>query len=462
MDKTQEYAMELFQRGFNLFITGGAGTGKSFLIKCIYDRFSVEKQIGLTSLTGVSALLIGGTTIHSYFGLGLYNDTIPIEVYVKKIKDNPKLYSRILDTKVLIIDEVSMMEYSMLWTMDLIAREIRKCNKPMGGIQVLLVGDFFQLPPVNCSLDTTKKYVFQHPVWNEIIDENIVLDTIHRQNERQLIDILNNIRIGNVDKRVRKYLNQLRVDTENPIENLDDFPHLKSLKRENNEINLTKLRDLKSIETVYNGRIFDKKNNRIEKSNSNYYWPKSINFEEELKVKIGAIVMVCYNVNITGGIVNGSIGKIVDFQEGYPVVELENGRLYKAEPVKTTFDNIIIEQVPLKLAWSLTIHKSQGATMDSIEVDAGSGIFECGQTYVALSRVKSLEGLYLSAFDVTRIKVNRKVQEFYENMRKMKKERDEKDELNNQMIQELNMSSYEYKSDESKENSNVKIVKIHY
>jgi ATP-dependent DNA helicase PIF1 len=416
MDKTQEYAMELFQRGYNLFITGGAGTGKSFLIKCIYDRFSAEKQIGLTSLTGVSALLIGGTTIHSYFGLGLYNDTIPIEVYVKKIKDNPKLYSRILETQILIIDEVSMMEYNMLWTMDQIAKQIRKNTKSMGGIQVLLVGDFFQLPPVNCSSDTSKKYVFQHPVWNEIIDQNIVLDTIHRQNERQLIDILNNIRIGNVDKRVKKYLNQLRVDTENPSENLDDFPHLKSLKRDNNEINLTKLRDLKSVEIVYNGRIFDKKNNRIDKTNSNYYWPKSINFEEELRVKIGAIVMVCYNINITSGIVNGSIGKIVDFQEGYPVVELENGRLYKAEPVKTTFDNIIIEQVPLKLAWSLTIHKSQGASIDKVCIDIGESIFEYGQAYVALSRCTNTKNLKILKLEYENIKADPIVIDFYKKL----------------------------------------------
>lgn len=416
MDKTQEYAMELFERGYNLFITGGAGTGKSFLIKCFYDRFASDKTIGLTSLTGVSALLIGGTTIHSYFGLGLYNDTIPIEVYVKKIRDNPKLFARILETQILVIDEVSMMEYNMLWTMDQIAKEIRKNTKPMGGIQLILVGDFFQLPPVNCSTDLTKKYVFQHPVWNEIIDENVVLETIHRQNERQLIDILNNIRFGNVDKRVKKYLNQLRVDSENPTENLDDFPHLKSLKRENNEINLSKLRDLDTSEIVYNGRIFDKKNNKIEKTNSNYFWPKSINFEEELRLKVGAIVMVCYNINISSGIVNGSIGKITEFEGGYPLVELENGRIYKAEPIKTTFDNIIIEQVPLKLAWSLTIHKSQGASIDKVCIDIGESIFEYGQAYVALSRCTNTKNLKILKLEYENIKADPIVIDFYKSL----------------------------------------------
>lgn len=417
MDKSQQNAMELFQKGFNLFITGGAGTGKSYLIKSIYDRFSGEKQIGLTSLTGVSALLIGGTTIHSYFGLGLYNESTPIEVYVKKIRDNPKLFSRVLETQVLIIDEVSMMEYSMLFTMDLIAKEIRRNNLPMGGIQLLLVGDFFQLPPVNCSIDTTRRYVFQHPIWNEIIDESIVLETVHRQNERQLIDILNCIRVGNVDRRVRKYLNQLKIDEENPTVNIDDFPHLKSLKKDNNEINLNKLNELKTPETLYVGRVYDKKNFKIERTNPNYYWPKSINFEEELRLKIGAIVMVCYNVNISSGIVNGSIGKITGFDGGYPVVELENGRVYRADPIKTTFDNIVIEQVPLKLAWSLTIHKSQGASIDKVCIDIGESIFEYGQAYVALSRCTNTKNLKILKLEYENIKADPIVIDFYRGLK---------------------------------------------
>jgi ATP-dependent DNA helicase PIF1 len=206
------------------------------------------------------------------------------------------------------------------------------------------------------------------------------------------------------------------------------------------------------------------------------YLEKNIPCEKKISLKIGAQVMCIVNLTVSEEtpICNGSQGIVLRFNEkNNPVIKFSKGFEYTMSEytwASETIPGIGVRQMPIILAWALTIHKSQGATMDAIEVDAGSGIFECGQTYVALSRVKSLEGLYLSAFDVTRIKVNRKVQEFYERMRKMKNEEIEINTLNNHIMQENNaFKKFEYKEEniqnpenpENPENkSNIKIIKL--
>lgn len=420
MDAHQIRAIDLIKAGKNIFITGGAGSGKSYLINYIYRSLGIHKKITITSLTGISALLIGGTTIHSFSGIYQVDPSNPPEKYYDSMKKRFPTIKRIRATELLIVDEVSMMDYYMLDVLDYIFKQVKSSPRIFGGIQTVFVGDFFQLPPVSTS-DSPNKYAFQNPLWNKLIAETIVLEKIHRQSESEFIKILNMIRVGIIDKTVSNFLERFMINEDDAhSKELEDYPKLYSRRRDNEIYNNRRLLELDGDTITYKARIYDSSMNVIEDV-SKITFPNNLNVEQQIHTKIGAVIMVCYNVNKERGIVNGSIGRIVSYQNKadrpestkYPLVRLTNGELYLAEPMDFATDKYIIKQLPIRLAWSLTIHKSQGASIDKVCVDIGSSIFEYGQAYVALSRCTNTTHLKIMKMNLKSIKADPLVLEFY-------------------------------------------------
>jgi len=438
----QQIAFDKYIQGKNIFITGPGGTGKSTLIKKIQtDANKKRLNIQVCALTGCAAVLIGckAKTIHSWSGIGLGNGSIGINV--KKVSMNKYKQKTWKNVDVLVIDEVSMMSQKIFEMLNAIGKTIRDNARPFGGIQVIFLGDFYQLPPVgNKDEIDTVRFCFESPLWNETFSkENTVqLKKIFRQTDEVYTKILNQIREGRVKKSSNELLLSLvgkKPEEGSIIQPTKLFP----IRSKVDTINESKMKELDSPEFEFKIRMLKnlptaEKEKELEKEKGHLI-PKftqeqidaelknihnSVLCNDVLKLKVGAQVMCVVNIELpTGGMIcNGSQGVVVKFTEqGLPIVKYRNGHEMIMTYHVWESENILgagVSQIPLILAWAITIHKSQGATMDVAEIDVGSGIFECGQTYVALSRVKSLEGLYLSSFDVTKIFINKKVREFYD------------------------------------------------
>lgn len=438
----QEIAFNKYKRGLNVFITGPGGTGKTELIRTIYrDAIESEKRIKVCALTGTAAILLEckASTVHSFSGIGLGNGTT--EAIIKKIQNTPSSRSNWRSTEILVIDEVSMMSQKLFDLLDYIGRTIRRNSRPFGGIQLIFSGDFYQLPPVCKDIDDNpgKNFCFESEQWLETFHFNNHVELIHifRQNDDNYRKILNQIREGKIKKSSYNFLKQFvdrpQVDliikptklypTKNKVDNINSNELLK-LTGEDVEFNIKYIYDLQMTEKQKILRL----NYRDEEITTEFmYLQGNMRCAPSYTLRVGCQVMCIVNIDINDSqpVCNGSQGIVVGFNEkNFPIVKFQKGQFDKVMvPYTWQSENIPgigVSQVPLILAWALTIHKSQGATMDCIEVDAGSGIFECGQTYVALSRVRDLAGLYLSAFDVSKIKINRKVQDFYELLKQHK------------------------------------------
>jgi ATP-dependent DNA helicase PIF1 len=440
----QKIAFDKYKNGKNVFITGPGGSGKSALIKTIYqDAKVMKKNIQVCALTGCAALLLGckAKTVHSWSGIGLGNGQP--EHLIAKIKSNKYSKSTWTKTDILIIDEVSMLSLKLFNVLNKIGQSVRQYPRPFGGIQVIFSGDFYQLPPVgNSGEPDTSRFCFESEDWKSVFEKDcqIQLITIFRQSGDPVYsNILNEIRIGKMKRKsvdiLQKQVNRV-VDDKLVVEPTKLFP----TKNKVEVINTTKMNELEGEERVYSARnemgILGS-SSEIDSAHKSSYapTPEAINAEftylnsnliceKELKLKKGSHVMCIVNIlkeERSILVCNGSQGIVTDFCTitGNPKVKFNNGsemvmgrHLWPSEKIPA----IGVSQIPLILAWAITIHKSQGATMDTAEVDVGSGVFECGQTYVALSRVKSLEGLYLTSFDVNKIKINKKVQDFYKEL----------------------------------------------
>ena len=491
-------------RGDNMFVTGSGGCGKSLIIRVLKNIYIPSKNIDdikhiidnyrdieyrniqVCALTGVASVLLqcSAKTIHSFSGIGI--STSSNEQILKKIKNSSFYRKNWRETDILIIDEISMMSQHMFELLDYLGKNVRRNNKPFGGIQIIMFGDFFQLPPVSKDAEDKlrKNFCFESELWFETFSpqNNMELVKIFRQSDENFKKILNQIREGKIKRNVNEFLlNYVNRDKtleiiqptklypkRSQVDYINSF-EINKLDGEINEYEITNILDLPMTEKQRILRnLFTQEQIEIEFN----YLQGNIPCEKKISLKIGSQVMCIVNLNLNdeNTICNGSQGIILRFDENNnPVIKFSRGFVYTMLPyvwASETIPGIGVRQIPLILAWALTIHKSQGATMDAIEVDAGSGIFECGQTYVALSRVKSLEGLYLSAFDVTRIKVNRKVQEFYERMRKMKRDEEENNIISNNQESNntIDMKRFEYKIEENKINeetkSDIKIVRI--
>ena len=384
----------------NVFITGKAGTGKSTLLN--YFRQMTKKQIVVLSPTGVGAVNVGGETIHSFF-------KFKPDITEKKAKEIAKKVGRqgvkIFKTlEAIIIDEISMVRADLLDCMDVFLRTVLKNRLPFGGKQMIFIGDLYQLPPVTTGKDKEifklnykSPYFFDAKVFPRISMEFIELEKIYRQSDPKFIELLNAIRNNTVSDSQIKLLNK-RVNHNIDIENLDKgYVYLTSINRLAEQINKSQLEKINQKKYILQGEIkgeFDQK-----------YLPTEINLE----VKKGAQVMLLNN-DSKGRWINGTIGWIKEIKKDKIIVSLENGKKVSVQPFQweifetffnkktNSLDKKILGsflQYPIKLAWALTIHKSQGKTFNKIIIDTSGGIFAPGQIYVALSRATTLEGIIL-------------------------------------------------------------------
>jgi len=441
LSSEQQIAFDKYIQGNNIFITGPGGTGKSALIKKIYQHaIHHEKNIHVTALTGCAAVLLNcnAKTVHSWSHIGLGNGSI--EQMVQRINFNRFSKATWRSTQILVIDEVSMLSLKLFDMLNQIGKFIRKSSKPFGGMQVIFSGDFYQLPPVGSKDEPdTTKFCFESTEWNNVFPPScqIQLVKIFRQTDEVYSTILNQIRIGKFKKKSHDLL--LSYVGRKPDPDLITEPtKLYPIKAKVEHINTTKLNALESEAQIYEiNYVTDLKTTNKEAEKFVEYTEKTILAElnylagnlmcdKEVRIKIGSQVMCIVNYKSDSGggidICNGSQGIVIGFCEGFPIVKYNNGitrTMYRHVWPSEKIPNIGVSQVPLILAWALTIHKSQGATLDAAEIDVGSEVFACGQTYVALSRVKSLSGLYLTSFDVSRIQIDKKVRQYYEALPKV-------------------------------------------
>ena len=432
----QQFALDEFNAGKNIFLTGPGGSGKTELIKRMVQASErAGKKYQVCALTGCAAILLNckAKTVHSWAGIGLANGLI--EEVVRKVIGNKFKIKAWKYVDILIIDEVSMMSLKLFEILDLIGRKVRKNGvKPFGGIQVIFSGDFYQLPPVGDD-EISSAFCFESNHWPGTFDTVVELKTIFRQTDSIYTTILNQIRVGKLYKssleHLRKHINKAVPD------GLLFKPTILLPKRKQAE--LINAKELAKLGDVEQNKYILTRSSVIDLAGSSDKYKKDVSLydvsdsqqemeynylvnntmaDKEIILKKGSQVMCVVNIDMESEtpIVNGSQGVVVEFIGGLPVVQFNNGgkRLIAYHNwISENVPSVGVKQIPLIHAWAITIHKAQGVSLDLAQIDAGSNIFECGQTYVALSRIKSMDGLYLTAFDPQKIKVNKKVQDFY-------------------------------------------------
>ncbi|XP_077295412.1 pif1 DNA helicase [Arctopsyche grandis] len=391
----------------NIFFTGSAGTGKSFLLRKIISALPPDCAMS-TASTGVAACHIGGTTLHAFAGIGAGEATIERCVQMASKSAVAQKWKR---CKHLIIDEISMVDGKYFEKIEEVARRIRKNEKPFGGIQLILCGDFLQLPPIAKDKEK-KRFCFQTEAWERCIQKSFELKTVHRQKDPEFISILNSIRIGRVTKEITDTLtatSQQKIESDGIL-----ATRLCSHTNDSNLINESKLKQLEGEQKVYNAEDSEPYSSSM--LDSQTVAPSKLTLKE------GAQVMLLKNINISAGLVNGARGVVIRFEDGLPVVRFKNSKEYTAKTerwvVKSTSGALLSRrQIPLNLAWAFSIHKSQGLTLDCVEMSL-SKIFEAGQAYVALSRAQSLQSLRVLDFDSKQVWANPDVLEFYQKFRR--------------------------------------------
>lgn len=425
LNALQQKALDTSIERKSLFITGPGGVGKSYLIQEIVKSLTNRgKKVAVTALTGCAALLLGkeAKTIYSWAGIGLGRDTASkLASSIKRY--NYKATRRWLLTNTLIIDEVSMLTPELLEKLNELAKIMRKNTSPFGGLQVILVGDFFQLPPIY--KDSATFFAFESPVWDELNLTTIELTEIVRQDNPIFCEILKEARTGNLKENSIEILNSCKVDS-NSWKTLKIKPTLLFSRRSEVEmINEQNLKVLKSplmtfeVKTVLTASL-EMNISKADQDRAINALDRSAPYKSKLELRVGAQVMLIYNLDQEAGLVNGSRGIVEGFSGGIPLVLFKD---YTApipiNPVSwesDEIDGLKREQIPLILAYAITIHKCQGATLDSALVDIGQSTFEMGQAYVALSRVRSLDSLYIYDLDPSAFRAHPKVLEFYKTM----------------------------------------------
>ena len=432
-------AYDKYTKGENIFITGPGGSGKSFLIRKIFkDAIIKNKNIQVCALTGCAAILLNcrAKTLHSWAGIGLANSSI--EDMLFKINKNKYLKELWLRIDILVVDEISMLSLKLFDTLNMIGKMIRKNNFPFGGIQLVFAGDFYQLPPVGNRDDIlSTMFCFESENWNNVflLKNQIVLEKIFRQTDDVYSSILNQIRCGKIKKKsndlLLSYVNRrvennvvVRPTQLCPTRSKVESINLKEMNLLKSESHVYKLKYQSKLE--YHDKFKDIKS-KFSQKETEYEWQNLANniiCDKVMYLKVGCQVMCTINITNDDNVIelcNGSQGIVTEFDKitTYPVVKFNNGIEKIMAPHNWLSDKIpgiAVSQIPLILSWALTIHKCQGATLDTAEIDIGGDIFECGQTYVALSRVKNLEGLYLTSYDVSKIKINKKVKKYYDEL----------------------------------------------
>ena len=401
---TQEQALRIMKTGVNVYLTGSAGSGKTYLLnKYIKYLESHGVPVAVTASTGIAATHMNGMTIHSWSGLGIKDHLDEREL--EKLEERKYLWKRFDKARVLIIDEISMLEGKQLEMVERICRRFKRNDKPFGGLQVILSGDFFQLPPVRKGEDKDGEIIPKSKVWQILNPAVCYLEEQFRQKDDILTDILNKIRSNQIGEGDYQILEK-RIGV-----NISAFKPTK-LYTHNADVDLINEKELAEIneQEITFVMTGDGPLNLVE------ILKKSSIATEVLKMKKGAEIM-CIKNNFEMGYVNGSRGKIVDFEldTRYPVVELYSGQRVTLKPESWSIEEegrikASIKQIPLRLAWAITIHKSQGMSLDNAEIDLGK-TFTYGMGYVALSRVRTLEGIILKSLDKKALLVDPRVLE---------------------------------------------------
>jgi ATP-dependent DNA helicase PIF1 len=393
----------------NVFITSSAGCGKTFIIKEIYKVLSKTANVGITSLTGISAVVLGGSTVHSYLGIRLGDESC--EKLCKRIKYNKFMANRWRRLDVLIIDEISMLSIELFEKLEQIARIMRSSDRVFGGIQLLFSGDFLQLPTVK-----SDKFCFETPLWNKCFTEpcgkTFLLTEIVRQKDATFARVLNKIRIGEVDDECKDVLEArvIKYFSQDGLIPTMLYPTNYKVDKTNTKY----YNELAAPEYTYKIE-YQWHSKKINKE----YYESLVKLPYELRLKAGAQVMYLVN-NPDLNLVNGSRGVVKGFVEGFPLVFFSDGseKIITPECINIEEnDEILLSymQLPIKLAWAISIHKSQGSSMDLVRIDL-KNIFEYGQFYVALSRCKTLDGLYIRNLVWGKVKTHPEALHFYKNL----------------------------------------------
>ena len=418
---TQDQALQILKTGASVFLTGEPGSGKSYTIKTYID-YLIGKGItpSVTASTGIAATHIGGMTIHSWSGLGIKSE---LSIYdLEAMLEKEYVVKRVGKAKVLIIDEISMLSSNTLDMIERVCSFIRHNeSKPFGGLQIIFVGDFFQLPPIIKTTDRTStlemfensQLAFNAPAWTKTNPVVCYLTEQHRQSDKEFMSVLKNIRENKVDTEVHNILQKRILNKKTGSENMEKVTKLYSHNIHVDKVNNLELGlisdKIKIFEMTKVGKDFIV-DNLVKNCLSPY----------KLELKKGAKVM-CTKNNPEKGFVNGSVGEVVRFSKitTFPVIKFVNEKGYtrevEIEPMEWSIDDggkkvATIKQVPLRLAWAMTIHKSQGMSLDEAMMDI-SNVFEYGQGYVALSRVRTLKGLHLIGYNEMALKVHPEVLE---------------------------------------------------
>lgn len=425
----QQRALDMCLQGNNVFITGGAGVGKSHLTKLLVSKMREQgKTVRMTASTGVAASLVNGQTLHSLLGLGLAD--APLDDLIRMALRRKPVVKIWREMDVLVIDEISMIDPAFFHKVDKIAGSIRgNPHESFGGLQVLLVGDFFQLPPVpnRNSQPGDPKFVFESDSWRETVDNCIELTQIFRQDdESPFAQMLRRIRRGELTLDDTEMLfNRVKAK---PVCAPGVTPTHMYARRNNvhelNQKHLDKLESSTSVEYVRTVKTLLPNGQPGQSTTLTKFAAdvqKNMQAPAVLHIREGAQVMMLVNCNEMH-LVNGSRGVVTGFVDGYPQVRFKNRTAviqeHSWEYNREFVGDIVVTQVPLQLAWAVTIHKGQGTSLDCAEIALDRSVFEYGQAYVALSRVRSLEGLTLSSLDQRVIRADPKVTQFYAELAK--------------------------------------------
>ncbi len=414
---TQKEALDILKMGHNVYLTGAAGSGKTHLLNDYIEYLkSHDVDVGVTASTGIASTHLGGTTIHAWSGIGV-RDRIS-EHELEGMEEKSYLWKRFERARVLIIDEISMLHHFRLDLVDRVLRFFKRNEHPFGGLQVILCGDFFQLPPVSRQGEIPAQFIYKALAWEALDLKVCYLHEQFRQREDGLLSILNAIRKNDIDDGVMEQLRS-RYNKE-PSVKLKDIRPTKLYTHNINvdEINHHHLGELLGKSHTYTmtergkGPLLE-------------VLKKSCLAGEKIVLKTGAQVMFIKN-NFDAGYVNGTLGKVVAFDHLGPIVETLSGkhitvaneswRVEEEGKVKAE-----ISQIPLRLAWAITVHKSQGMSLDAVEVDLSKS-FERGMGYVALSRVRTIDGLKLLGLNNMALQVHPEILEFDQELLSRSKE----------------------------------------
>ncbi|MES2134905.1 MAG: AAA family ATPase [Patescibacteria group bacterium] len=387
---TQDDALTILKTGASVFLTGEPGSGKTHTVnEYVAWLRSHGIEPAITASTGIAATHIGGVTLHSWSGIGIAEHLSKQDIDAIASKEH--IARRIMKSKILIIDEVSMLSGETLALAEAVAREVHRTDEVFGGMQIIFVGDFFQLPPVSRRGSISRaSFAFESSVWKAVNPIICYLTEQHRQEDEIFLSALSSIRAGSADEETLLCFQDRSVS---PGDVSHTIPRLFAHNVDVDRINADALEKIENQSSVFvmtaqgpDALVLGLKRGCLS--------------PEQLFLKKGAVVM-CTKNNPTAGFANGTLGTVIGFDDmsTYPIIKTKDGDVLVIEPMEWAVEQdgrvrARITQVPLRLAWAMTIHKSQGMSMDAAAIDL-SGVFEHGHGYVALSRVRTLGGLHI-------------------------------------------------------------------